>query len=173
MQIEKILSGGDPRTLKGVDEVIKLVTDNPNKLQELFECLFVEDQVVRMRAGDALEKICRTHSDWLEPYTKRLLTEVSSIGQSSVKWHLAQMLSEIKLNKSDTQQAIAILQNNLSTTSDWIVENLTLESLASFTRKGRIDKNKFIEILKSHSNSAHKSVVSRVDKLLKEFSRES
>ena len=52
---------------------------------------------------------------------------------------------------------------------DWIVTNLTLESLATFVRDGVVNKREFITLLRAQLNSRHKSVVSRVHKLLKEF----
>ena len=44
--------------------------------------------------------------------------------------------SEIPLKPLETEQAIAILLHNLATSDDWIVTNLTLESLATFVRSG-------------------------------------
>ena len=169
MTIEQSLSGGDPRTLKGVDKVIKAVIDNPKRLDELFNCLFVSDEVVRMRTSDALEKICRQHGEWLKPYSGRILREVSKIRQASVQWHVAQMLVEIPLSETETAQAIRVLQNNLKVSDDWIVTNLTLESLAAFARKGSFPKDTFVRILKKYQTNRHNSVKARVRKLLAEF----
>ncbi len=169
MQIEHTLSGGNIRTLKGVEEVITVVSKNPVKLKELFECVFVDDEIVRMRASDALEKICREHPDWFRPFINSLLTDVSKIDQPSVQWHLAQMLAEINLNKTQSERAITILKHNLLSSDDWIVTNRTLESLAKFTRDGVVAKHEFIELLQSQHSSSYKSVVSRTNKLLREF----
>lgn len=169
MKLETILSGGNPRSLGRTEEVVELVLANITKFDELFQLLFSTDEIIRMRASDALEKICRQHPEWLELYKEVLLGDIPMIRQASVQWHLAQILSEINLTVAETQLATTILKNNLESTNDWIVENLSLESLASFTRRGSFDADEFISILNLHSNSRHKSVVSRVNKLLEEF----
>jgi hypothetical protein len=55
-------------------------------LDELFACLGNADDIVRMRAADALEKVCREHPEWLVPYADRLLSDVAGIDQPSVHW---------------------------------------------------------------------------------------
>jgi hypothetical protein len=87
--VEQMLSGGDPRSLHGVDRVIAAVLADPSALEALFECLFCDDSVVRMRAGDALEKIARVRPELLAPFTRRLLSDVVDIDQPSIQWHLA------------------------------------------------------------------------------------
>lgn len=169
MKISEMLSGGDPRSLGRTKEVVDLVLDDKTKLDELFNCLFVSDAIVRMRAGDALEKVCRQEAKWLIPFIKKLFILASSIKQPSIQWHLAQIFSEVPMTKTERLTAITIMKNNLETTDDWIVENLTLESLAEFTRKGSLDKSEFRQILHKHTASNHKSVASRVQKLQKEF----
>lgn len=171
MTIAQKLSGGDPRSLGQTDQVIQQVMAQPKKLGELFDCLFSDDETVRMRAGDALEKICRDQPGWFTLYKARLLTDVPKIKQASVQWHLAQIFAEIELNPAEQKQATTIMQHNLKTMDDWIVTNLTLESLAQFVRRGDFDRGKFVRLLQQNKNSRHKSVVSRVNKLLTEFAQ--
>ena len=169
MDIADILSGGDPRSRGNTDCVVSSVLAEPAQLADLFECAFDADAIVRMRAGDGLEKICRHHPAWFEPFKERLLGEWSRSVQPSLQWHLAQILSEIPLKPLETEQAIAILLHNLATSDDWIVTNLTLESLATFVRSGAFDGQRFITILKRYQHDRHKSVVSKARMLLKEF----
>ncbi len=171
MKIKDMLAGGNPRTLKGVEDVIAKVTKTPELLDELFTCLFVDDEIVRLRASDALEKICVMYPDWFVKYVPHLLNKVSKIRQPSVQWHLAQMLAVIPLTKFQQLKAIDILVSNLETMDDWIVTNLTLESLAHFTRIGIFDVNKMVEILNKYEYDKHKSVVSRTKKIKREFMR--
>ena len=164
-----MLKGGDPRTLGKTEEVVQLVLSKQTLLQELFDCLEQSDEIIRMRASDALEKVCRQKPEWLQPYKAQLLADIPQIRQASVQWHLAQIFSEITLNSSETKSAIGIMLHNLETMDDWIVTNLTLESLANFVRAETFDQSAFINILKQYLKSRHKSVVSRSTKLLKEF----
>jgi hypothetical protein len=78
------LSGGDPRTLRNVDEVVTTVPADPERLGELIACVLAsDDQIVRLRAGDALEKVCRTRPCLMQPQVSLLLGEVATIHQPS------------------------------------------------------------------------------------------
>jgi len=65
--IKAILTGGNPRSLERTEEVVTLVLSNSFRLNELYACLLEDDQIIRMRASDALEKVCRQHPEWLQP----------------------------------------------------------------------------------------------------------
>jgi len=169
IEIEKALSGGDPRSLGRAGEIAELVLKNPRRLAALFECLFSDDEIVRMRGSDALEKVCRRRPDLLVPFTERLLVEVSKIDQPSVQWHLAQILAEVPLEGNERRRAIAILRRNLLRYDDWIVTNLTLEALANFVRKSARMRPSFCRLLEEHAHSRHKSVAKRAGNLLAEF----
>jgi hypothetical protein len=56
--VEALLTGGDPRSLRNAGIVIDLASCQPERLEELVQCVFSADEVVRMRASDALEKVC-------------------------------------------------------------------------------------------------------------------
>ncbi len=62
------------------------------------------------------------------------------------------------------------MKDNLDSSDDWIVQNLTLESLAVFARKKVLDDQEYIDMLIRFKDSDHKSVAKRCEKLLKEFS---
>lgn len=164
--IEQMLTGGDPRSLGRTSEVVSLVLARPAAVQELFDLLFSADEIVRMRAGDALEKVCRSRPALLQPYADRLLTEVAAISQPSVQWHLAQMLSEISLDKQNRRRAIALLKRNLRETDDWIVTNLTLESMMKFAQDDPRFRTELKRLLPAYVKSPYKSVATRARKLL-------
>jgi hypothetical protein len=84
-----MLRGGHPnslgRTAEAVDEVLK----DRTRLPELFAAITDPDEVVRLRVGDALEKVCREQPGWFVARVDRLLGELGQIGQPSVQWHVA------------------------------------------------------------------------------------
>jgi hypothetical protein len=170
--IEQVLCGGDPRSLHGVEQVIAAALADPSALEALFECLFCADAVVRMRAGDALEKIARVRPELLAPYARRLLSDVADVDQPSVQWHLAQIFSEIELTSEQRRRAIAILERNLERYEDWIVVNLTLSALAHFARDNPALRSELVPILRRHQADARKSVAKRATKLLAELQQE-
>lgn len=90
-----------------------------------------------MRAADgALEKLCRERPEEFTRFTERLLTDVAAIEQPSVQWHLAQMLGEIQMTEQQRRRAAGVLVRQLDPSNDWIVVNLTLETLAPFVETG-------------------------------------
>ena len=64
--------GGRSNSLGRTVEVIETVLADHSRVEELYNCLFQDDAWLRMRAVDALEKICRKHADWLAPYIKQI-----------------------------------------------------------------------------------------------------
>jgi hypothetical protein len=127
----KQLAGGDPRSLGRTGEVVAEVLSSRDRLPELFDCLFADDVIVRMRAGDAVEKVARQQPEWLVPYLERLLDEVSILPQASVQWHVAQILGEVPLTDDQRRRAIGILTSNLESSTDWIVLTTTMEALTN------------------------------------------
>lgn len=164
--IAQLLSEGNPRSLGRVREVIDLVLKDPKSLGELFECLFNNNDMVRMRAGDAIERICKQHPEWFGRYKSRLLNEVVNIEQPSVEWHLAQILGEINLSAAEKDQATKILFGNLRSDNDWIVINYSLETLAKFAKTEEKTKQKLLEQLNKLQYSSYKSIASRSKRLL-------
>ncbi len=166
MNIRQQLEGGNPRSLGNADVVAAHVLANQDQLEALFECVFDDDEIVRLRSGDALEKVCRQQPDLFRPYIDRLFNEVANIDQASVQWHLAQMIGELPLDQVQTHKALDILKRNLRTATDWIVLNYSLQVFASFVQNDASLRPHFLTELKRHSNSKHKSVAKRAQKLL-------
>ena len=170
MSIRDSLSGGDPRRLQNVDVVVALVLEAPDRIQELLDCiLHCDDEIVRMRASDALEKVCRERPSLLEPHTPVLLGAMAQIDQPSVQWHVAQILGHVPLTAEQRTRAAQILRNNLDRSSDWIVLNWSLETLAALARKDTDLIGPLRTYLRRHEQSAYKSLAKRARNLLAEF----
>jgi hypothetical protein len=161
-----MLTGGNPRTLGRTEEVVTLALGNRTRLKELFGCLLEEDEAIRMRASDALEKVCRQRPAWLQAFVPQLLTEVAVIEQASVQWHLAQILGEVELTPSQRATACRILKRNLAQKKDWIVVNYSMETLAKFSRDDSQSRTEVLAMLKGLLSDPHTSVVARARKLI-------
>lgn len=161
-----MLSGGDRRSLGRTAEVVRLVLDRPVLFDALFECVLNSDEVVRMRAADALEKVARASPGLLVSSVDRLLREVAEIDQPSVQWHVAQIVSEIPLTAAQRGRAIEILWPNLERSDDWIVVNMTLEALAGFADQDPPLRDALIPVLRANQGAARKSIAKRATKLL-------
>jgi hypothetical protein len=129
-----MLTGGRPNSLGRTPEVVDIVLADRARLKELLASLADSDELVRMRAGDALEKVCREQPGWFGPHVERVLGEAGNIEQPSVQWHVAQMLQHLRdgLSEDQVRRATELLRRNLSRSTDWIVLNVTMDVLAGW-----------------------------------------
>ncbi|MEM9646995.1 MAG: hypothetical protein AAF969_00835 [Bacteroidota bacterium] len=134
---EKRLTGGHPNSLGNTIEVVNDVLRHHKYFEELFNCYFSEDEVVRLRVSNAMKRIAREEKQLLLPYLNRFLTEIAQIDQASTQWTLAQLflLLEDEMTQNQISKAKLILQNNLSNHQDWIVLNQTMETLGRWAQK--------------------------------------
>ena len=164
------LSGGDPRTLGNVDEVVDTILTEPRRLDELIGAVLdCDDEIVRMRAGDALEKVCRAQSSLLQPHVSLLLGEMAGIDQPSVQWHVAQMLGQVRLTAAQRSRAVRLMNKNLDESTDWIVLNCSLDTLAGLARQDPTLAEDLRRALRRHEHSDLKSLANRARKLRLEF----
>ena len=168
--IHDLLSGGNPRTLHNVDEVIRTVLAQPERVDERIRCVLdADDDIVRMRAGDALEKVCRAQTSLLQPHVFLLLGDMAKIRQPSVQWHVAQMLGQGRLTPAQRKRATRLMNENLDESTDWIVLNCSLDTLAILSRQDPAIVDDLRRQLALHEQSSHKSLASRARKLSIEF----
>ena len=126
---------------------------------------------VRMRAADALEKICRVHPDWLEPYIDKFSSDFATSTQPSIQWHMAQIYRQVQLTTEQKEFAIKWLKNLLSsTTTDWIVSANAMDSLAKLTQEGLLSEKALIPLLEIQCGHKTNAVSNRAHKLLTELS---
>lgn len=164
------LSGGDPRTLGRTAAVVDLVLGQPDRLDELIGCVVDEDdEIVRMRAGDALEKVSRSQPPLVQPHVPLLLGAMSRIDQPSVQWHVAQMLGHVRLTARQRSSAVRILCGYLDSSTDWIVLNCSLDTLAAFARRDEDLVETLLDYLRRFEHGSLKSLAKRARKLLAEF----
>jgi HEAT repeat protein len=172
VSIRELLSGGNPRTLTNVAAVVELVLTRPERVDELIDCLVDSgDEIVRMRAGDALEKACRARPVLLQPHVPLLLGAMAKIEQASVRWHVAQMLGLVRLTPRQRARAVRILCGNLDSSPDWIVLNCSLDTLAAMARLDPTLVEPLRGYLRRFEHDDRRSLSSRARKLLAEFGR--
>ena len=162
--------GGRSNSLGRTDEVIGLVLADQDRLDELYGCLSDEDAWLRMRAADALEKVCRRHPGWLLPYLDRLHHEFAASGQASIQWHLAQIYRQVELTDEQRRTAVDWLADLLRRADrDWILAANAMDTLAQFTRDGAFPAAELRSLLEVQLGHRSKSVVRRADRLLAEL----
>ena len=118
-------------------EVVEGILQNPSLFDELFQCYFSEDEIVRLRVSNAMKRICRENEELLIPYIDRFLEKISKIDQASTQWTLAQLflMLEKRMSHNQRKKAEEILKTNLANHQDWIVLNMTMETLGKWAKK--------------------------------------
>ena len=139
--------------------------DFPDRVDELFACVFDEDAYIRMRAADALEKIGRAQPPIVAPLTDRILTDMALVDQPSVQWHVAQLVSTLPLNNRQRQRGITLVQQYLDTSDDWIVLTQSMHTIASFAEHDESLRHPLLPRLAELSHDPRPSVARLASKL--------
>jgi hypothetical protein len=167
-QFETRLSGGHHNSLGNTIEVVESVLADPSRFEELFNCYFSDDEVVRLRTSSALKRICKANKSLLLPYIDRLLNDISQINQASTQWTLAQLFDLLKedMTISQREQAKIIMQVNLEEHQDWIVLNTSMETLMNWAKENTDLRVWLVPQLQRLRGDKRKSVSKRANKFL-------
>ena len=169
---EKRLTGGHPNSLGNTVEVVDEVLSNYSSFDELFNCYFSDDEVVRLRVSNAMKRICTAQKSLLLPYIDRFLNEISKIDQASTQWTLASLFLSLEkdMDAAQIKKAKEIMKNNLAHHDDWIVLNETIKTLALWAKKDEDLKPWMQPHLVRLANDKRKSVSKKAAKTLAELS---
>jgi hypothetical protein len=110
MDLRETLGGGDLRS-KGKSETVVKYIHNQADFDKLFAYLFDADRLIIMRAADAIEKISAINPSYILPHKNALVKLLSNAENKELKWHLAQIISRIKLSKLDIGKVWPVLYN--------------------------------------------------------------
>jgi hypothetical protein len=168
--ILKKLDGGDRRSVGQVAKVVDEVIGQPALFETIFKAMLADDPIVRMRAADAVEKITATHPHYLQPYKDTLINQVAAVNQQEVRWHVAQILPRLSLNRRERETAVEILFGYLQDKSK-IVKTFSLQALADFAEEDRSLRLRVVEILEEMVQSGSPAVINRGKKLLAKLKR--
>jgi hypothetical protein len=165
---EQRLTGGHPNSLGNTIEVAEEVFENHELFDELFNCYFSDDEVVRLRTSNAMKRVCKHDKTILIPYIDRFLTEIAAIDQASTQWTLANLFQLLQKEMTEDQIASAkeIMKLNLAYHNDWIVLNSTMDTLGKWSKIDTGLKSWIAPHLKRLSKDARKSVSGRANKIL-------
>ena len=165
---ETRLTGGHPNSLGNTIEVVEEVLAENDLFDELFNCYFSTDEIVRLRVSNAMKRLCRADKSLLIPYIDRFLNEISQIDQPSTKWTLANLFELLDKDFSPQQfvSAKSIIKKNLADETDWIVLNNSMETLAKWSKADEALKDWLYPHLERLSDDSRNSVSKRAKKLL-------
>jgi hypothetical protein len=166
---ESMLTGGHPNSLGRTVEVVDLVLADPAQIEQLFQCYFSQDEVVRLRTSNALKRLWRQQPALVVPFIPRFLSQVSQINQPSAQWTLAQLFDELDewLTAEQREAATELLKDNLTRIDDWIVINSTLETLGKWALADPELRNWLMPHVERFSGDRRKSIARKAAKLAK------
>ena len=168
---ETMLTGGHHNSLGRTEEVATLVITDPDRLEELYGCYESDDEVVRLRTSSALKRVQAANPRLLLPYYDRLIDEIGNLNQASAQWTLAILfkVGRDNLTNSQIDRARALMQRNLQENPDWIVLNMTMETLTEWSAHDQGLRGWLIPELQRISNDRRKSVKARATKFLRKL----
>lgn len=166
---ENRLKGGHPNSLGNTIEVVNEVLAQPKIFEELFNCYFSDDEIVRLRTSNAMKRVCKENKSLLIPYIDRFLGEISKINQASTQWTIAQLFEGLEkdLSANQKEQAQNIMKSNLENHNDWIVLNMTMATLSKWAKKDTQLKKWLFPHLLRIAQDERKSVSNKAKKSLK------
>jgi len=164
------LTGGDRRSIGRSDEVVADVLREPALFGEVFRAMLSDDPLIRMRAADATEKITARHPEYLQPYKDALLQRVAAIEQQEVRWHVAQMVTRLRLTVEERAHVVKTLFRYLGDESK-IVVTFSLQALADFAMEDDALRPRVIAALEEGLRTGSPAVRSRARKLLEKLRR--
>ncbi|MEM1326548.1 MAG: hypothetical protein AAGI23_11365 [Bacteroidota bacterium] len=165
---EDRLKGGHPNSLGNTVEIVEEVLLTPALFNELFHCYYSDDEVVRLRVSNAMKRIAKADKQLVLPYMDQILNDISNINQASTKWTLAQLFKLLKKDLTDIQiaQAKSIMQRNVATSTDWIVLNMTMETLGDWAQRDEALRDWLLPHLQRLSLDGRTSVMKKADRWL-------
>lgn len=136
------LSGGDLRSDGMANEVVKVVLENPGLFDELFAGLSEPDDVIRGRAADALEKVCRSRPDLFVGRLSELFQTVRREQVVMARFHIAMILGHLALYGDLVDDIAEVLLNLLEDESafvrSWAIVGLCIVGRRSPSMAGGI-----------------------------------
>jgi hypothetical protein len=172
--ILKKLVGGTRRSLGHTNQIVTEVLSRPRLFSHLVAALTSDDEVLRMRAADAIEKISAQRPDFLGPFKKNLFALAAGSAapslQQEVRWHLALILPRLKLTSTERALTTDLLFEYLRDKSI-IVKTHALQSLADLAASDPHLKLRVLPILHATAETGSAAQRARARKLLQWLSR--
>lgn len=153
--------------MKGKSEiVVKHILSNPMDIKQLMECLEEDNEALRMRCCDAMEKLSRLHPDWFKPYKLMLLKTAKTLTQKEVRWHMAQIIPRLELTNKQIYAAYETFSVYLNDKSS-IVKTFAMQALTDLALKEPTLFNETRELIQKLGSNGTPAMRSRSKQLLK------
>lgn len=162
---ESLLKGGDRRSIGQSNKIVGLI-DSQERFDELFKCLFHSDRKVAMRAADAVEKVSLKDAGYLHRHKQEVLTLLGKAEEIEIKWHLAILVSRLKLTRLEmvmVWQTLAVWAADQSESK--IVRVNSLQGLFNLSVQNKSFKKEFHKVVSDIETENIPSLKARIRKL--------
>ena len=165
---EAELSGGHPNSLGNTVAVVERVLVEEALVDELVATYGSADEVVRLRVSNALKRVCKEQPGWVYSRLGVIESWVKSLEQPSAQWTLAQLYSSLSgfLTEAQKDHAVSVVKGFLDTSTDWIVLNFSMQTLADWATDDPELGAWLIPVMQELAADPRKSVAGRAKKLL-------
>jgi|Deesub1362B_J571_1020462.scaffolds.fasta_scaffold00010_244 hypothetical protein len=164
------LRGGDLRSIGRANEVVNDIKKDTGLFAKVFEGLYHDDPIIRMRSADVIEKVTRSMPELLHNFKDNVISLLASSDQQEVCWHLAQIAPRLSYKYMEEQRVINALKQYLSHNSK-IVRVSAMDALATLAERNHSIIEEVIKLIKSQLKQGSPSIVSRGKKLLETLER--
>jgi hypothetical protein len=164
-QVLEWLSGGDIRSDGLSSDVASLVLKNDQLYNELLEGLSVEDDLIRGRAADALEKIARSRPDLLVDDLALFIKVGQEDPVPMVRWHIAMIFGHLAPYEELTGQVTRTLLDYLQDTSVF-VKSWSIVSLCIIGRMYSSENKRIVEAIVPLERDSSIAIRSKVKKAI-------
>ena len=160
-QILNWLGGGDLTSDGDATQVADLVIENPFLLDDLMEGLHSEDEVVRGRAADAVEKVSRHQPENVAEHLPQILQFAENDPVPMVRWHLAMVLGHISMIDGIVEEITATLLRLLAEKSVF-TQSWAIVSLCIVARQHPATVDRITPAISKLSDSPSKAIQAKV-----------
>jgi HEAT repeat protein len=133
-ELERLLSGGDRRSIARSQHVLALVRATPARVAELASLTENLNWLVTMRAIDLLEKIAHEHADWVQPHKKLFIGRLAESDKWEIQLQIVRALPLLGWTPRERKRVIQVLRRNVEHPQKF-VRAWALDSLATLAER--------------------------------------
>ncbi len=147
-------------------EVADLVIGEPELYPDLYEGLHVQDDVMRGRTADALERISRNRPDLLLNHFDELIQMAEKDPLPMVRWHLAMIFGNLAVYEEKVNDIVFALAK-LVMDERVFVKSWAISSLAIVGRLYPERRQRILELVEPRNRDQSVAIRSRAQKAMR------
>jgi hypothetical protein len=160
LDLHRLLTGGDRRSIADSNKVRRLVEAEPSLVSDLAALTKDENWLVVQRSLDLLEKLAHEHPDWIEPHKRIFIGPLADSDKWEIRLQIVRALPLFQWTPAQSRRVERILRENVDFPQTF-VRAWALDGLATVAeRKPRL-RSLVQRHLKSFEASPSKALQAR------------